>query len=90
MHLLVALNEGDQSKYAFEWLLKNIIPSANDSSSSIDKVTLMTVVEPPVQASYYYAASGAVYTASYIEEVYKKVQQMLCKACILSFIYVGN
>lgn len=33
------------------------------------------MIEPPVQASYYYAASGALYTASVIEEVYQKATE---------------
>lgn len=80
MHALIAVNESLPSHHAFEWCLANLIPRAAASASpspphgpEVTKVTLITIIEPPVQASYYYAASGAVYTASFIDEVYQKV-----------------
>lgn len=84
MHVLIAVNESLSSHYAFEWCLANLIPRASASAPSspsgpeVTKVTLITIIEPPAQASYYYAASGAVYTASFIDEVYQKVSPFAC------------
>ncbi len=53
MHIVLAVNETEPSKFAFDWAIKNILEGSKNH-----KVTIMTVVEPPVQAGYYYAASG--------------------------------
>lgn len=48
----MALNSSEHSKYAFNWAVKNLLRSGDH------RVTILTVVEPPVQAGYYYAASA--------------------------------
>lgn len=53
MHIVVAVNDSEPSRYAFDWLLENVL-----RNSSSHKLSILTVVEPPVQAGYYYAASG--------------------------------
>lgn len=53
MHIVVAINESEPSLYAFDWMIENIL-----KESKSHKVSILTVVEPPVQAGYYYAASG--------------------------------
>ncbi len=55
VHVVLALNASEHSKYAFEWAVKNFLNPA------IHKVTLLTVVEPPIQAGYYYAASAGTH-----------------------------
>lgn len=51
-HVVLALNASDHSRYAFNWSIKNLL------NPSTHRVTILTVVEPPVQAGYYYAASA--------------------------------
>lgn len=53
MHIVVAVNESEPSLYAFDWMIENIL-----KESKSHKISILTVVEPPVQAGYYYAASG--------------------------------
>ena len=55
-HVVLALNASEHSRYAFEWAIKHLLQAA------IHKVTLLTVVEPPIQAGYYYAASAGMAT----------------------------
>jgi nucleotide-binding universal stress UspA family protein len=38
-------------------------------------LTIFTVVEPPIQSGYYYAASGAIYLPSFIDEQYEKATE---------------
>jgi hypothetical protein len=80
MHILIAVNNSEPSKHALQWVLTNFIPSQSGGGSSesgndkqLPMITLLTVVEPPAQASYYYAASGAIYSASFLDDVYQKV-----------------
>lgn len=79
MHILIAVDDSESSKHALQWLLTNFIPpqsSAGGESGNgkqLPMITLLTVVEPPAQASYYYAASGAIYSASFLDEIYQKV-----------------
>lgn len=51
-HVVIAINSSEHSKYAFEWTVKNLLHVPTH------RVTLLTVLEPPVQAEYYYAASA--------------------------------
>lgn len=53
MHVVVAVNESEPSLYAFDWMIENILKDSKNH-----KLSILTVVEPPVQAGYYYAASG--------------------------------
>lgn len=53
MHIVVAVNESEPSLYAFDWMIENML-----KESKSHKISILTVVEPPVQAGYYYAASG--------------------------------
>lgn len=53
MHIVVAVNESEPSLYAFNWMIENML-----KESKSHKISILTVVEPPVQAGYYYAASG--------------------------------
>lgn len=53
MHIVIAINESSPSQYAFDWMIENIL-----KDSKAHKLSILTVVEPPVQAGYYYAASG--------------------------------
>ncbi|PJF18459.1 UspA domain-containing protein [Paramicrosporidium saccamoebae] len=69
VHVVLSLNSSEHSKYAFEWALKNFL------NVDTHKVTLLTVVEPPIQAGYYYAASAAMYSPAFIDEVYKQAQE---------------
>lgn len=84
VHVVLSLNSSEHSRYAFEWALKNLLHSGTH------KVTLLTVVEPPIQAGYYYAASAgfpliswpspltiliAMYSPAFIDEVYKQAQE---------------
>ena len=82
-HVVLALNNSDHSKYAFEWAIKNLLHLPTH------RVTILTVVEPPIQAGYYYAASAgkpcipfdgmlmlvAMYSPAFIDDVYKKAQE---------------
>ncbi len=52
IHVVLAVNNSEHSQYAFNWAIKNFLRT-NDH-----RVTLLTVVEPPIQAGYYYAASA--------------------------------
>ena len=56
MHIVVAVNESEPSLYAFDWMIENILKESKNH-----KLSILTVVEPPVQAGYYYAASGGKY-----------------------------
>jgi nucleotide-binding universal stress UspA family protein len=69
VHVVLSLNSSEHSKYAFEWALKNFL------NVDTHNVTLLTVVEPPIQAGYYYAASAAMYSPAFIDEVYKQAQE---------------
>ena len=53
MHIVVAVNESESSLFAFDWMVENFL-----KESKSHKLSILTVVEPPVQAGYYYAASG--------------------------------
>jgi hypothetical protein len=53
MHIVVAVNESEPSLFAFDWMIENILKDSKNH-----KLSILTVVEPPVQAGYYYAASG--------------------------------
>ena len=53
MHIVVAVNESEPSLYAFDWMIENMLKESKNH-----KLSILTVVEPPVQAGYYYAASG--------------------------------
>lgn len=57
-HVVLALNASEHSRYAFEWATRNLL------HPSLHKVTLLTVVEPPIQAGYYYAASAGTHSMS--------------------------
>lgn len=67
--VVIAVSENESSKYAFQWALDNLIDPAKHS------VTIFTVVEPPLQSGYYYAASASIYLPSYIDEQYEKATQ---------------
>ena len=71
MHVLVAVNESETSQYALSWTLEHLIPKQGSSF----KLTLLTVVEPPGQAAYYYAASGPIYSSSFLEELNAKADE---------------
>lgn len=81
-HVVLALNGSEHSKYAFDWAVKNLLHLPTH------RVTILTVVEPPIQAGYYYAASAgislhqfpltwmvAMYSPAFIDDVYKKAQE---------------
>ena len=53
MHIVVAVNESEPSLYEFDWMIENMLKESKNH-----KLSILTVVEPPVQAGYYYAASG--------------------------------
>ncbi len=53
MHIVIAINDSEPSIYALDWMISNILKDSKNHKDSI-----LTVVEPPVQAGYYYAASG--------------------------------
>lgn len=53
-NVVMALNNSEHSKNAFDWALKNLLKVGTH------KVALLTVVEPPIQAGYYYAASAGI------------------------------
>jgi hypothetical protein len=56
LNIIISVNSSEPSQYAFDWIVKNFLRPEDH------KVTLLTVVEPPIQAGYYYAASaGALY-----------------------------
>lgn len=52
INVVLAVSSSEPSKYAFDWCIKNLFEPTKH------KVTLLTVVEPPIQAGYYYAASA--------------------------------
>lgn len=62
VHVVLALNSSEHSKYAFQWALENFL------QVNVHKVTLLTVVEPPIQAGYYYAASAGTIHALLIKK----------------------
>jgi hypothetical protein len=55
MHIIIAVNDSEPSRYAFEWLMDHMLKEDKGH-----KLSILTVVEPPVQAGYYYAASGGI------------------------------
>lgn len=69
LNVVMALTESPASKHALEWACKHFL------NPTMHKVTLLTVVEPPIQAGYYYAASAAMYSPSFIDEVYRKATE---------------
>lgn len=69
LKVVVAVDSGASSKHAFDWALQNFL----DPSKHI--LTIFTVVEPPIQSGYYYAASGAIYLPSFIDEQYEKATE---------------
>lgn len=66
LHVVLALNNSDNSKKCVQWAMDHFL------NPEIHRVTLFTVVEPPIQAGYYYAASGAIYSTAFIDEAYQK------------------
>lgn len=52
LNIVISVNSSEPSQYAFDWVMKNFLRPEDH------KVTLLTVVEPPIQAGYYYAASA--------------------------------
>lgn len=52
INVVLAVSSSEPSQYAFDWCIKNLFDATKH------KVTLLTVVEPPIQAGYYYAASA--------------------------------
>lgn len=52
LNVVISVSGSEPSKYAFDWVCKNFLRAEDH------KVTLLTVVEPPIQAGYYYAASA--------------------------------
>lgn len=73
LSVVLALNQSDNSKYCLQWAMDHFL------DGKLHKVTLLTVVEPPVQAGYYYAASGAIYSAQFIDEAYAKATEEATK-----------
>ena len=73
LHVVIALNQADNSKFCLQWAMDHFL------NPSTHKVTLFTVVEPPVQAGYYYAASGAIYSTAFIDEAYQKATEEATK-----------
>lgn len=69
MKVVLAIDDGDSSKAAFEWSLNNFIDSSKHT------LTLFTVVEPPIQTGYYYASSSAIYLPSFLDEQYSKATE---------------
>lgn len=65
MHIVVAVNESEPSLYAFDWMIENILKESKNH-----KISILTVVEPPVQAGYYYAASGGTWNIWIIADFY--------------------
>jgi len=54
LNVVISVNTSEPSKYAFDWVIQNFL------RPDVHKVTLLTVVEPPIQAGYYYAASAGM------------------------------
>lgn len=54
LNVVISVNGSEPSQYAFDWIVKNFLRPEDH------KVTLLTVVEPPIQAGYYYAASAGM------------------------------
>ncbi len=73
LHVVIAVNASEPSRFALEWAMRNFLRLPDH------RVTLLTVVEPPVQAGYYYAASAAMYSPSFIDEVYRNAQDAATK-----------
>lgn len=48
MHAILAINESEFSGYARDWFVKNVLKEAH-------RVTVVTVIEPPVNLGYYYS-----------------------------------
>jgi hypothetical protein len=73
LQVVIAVNQSENSKFCLQCTIDHFLnPSAH-------KVTLFTVVEPPVQAGYYYAASGAIYSTAFIDEAYQKATEEATK-----------
>ena len=81
--ILIAVNETESSKFAFQWTLENIVKPDQD------ELTIFTVVEPPIQSGYYYAASGAIYVPSFIDEQYQKATDEAI-SCLRSYEHTLN
>lgn len=60
LNVVLSLNNSEPSKYAFDWAMHNILRPEQHT------VTILTVVEPPIQAGYYYAASAGTDGRAYL------------------------
>lgn len=52
--VVIAVNNSETSKYAFKWALNNFFCPEKH------KVTILTVVEPPMQAGFNYGSSAGI------------------------------
>ena len=52
LHIVIVLNASEPSQYAIKWAMDNFLDPLRH------RVTILTVVEPPIQTGYYYAASA--------------------------------
>lgn len=94
LHVVLALNHSDNSKFSLQWAMDHFL------NPNIHRVTLFTVVEPPIQAGYYYAASGAIYSTAFIDEAYQKATdeatatvrefKKVTSSCVIGRSWIAN
>ncbi|RKP19028.1 adenine nucleotide alpha hydrolases-like protein [Rozella allomycis CSF55] len=64
--VVISISDSEHSDYAFHWAIEHFL------RPNTQKVVLLTILNPPAEAGYYYTAGAAVYTTTYIEEMHKK------------------
>ena len=67
MHIVVAIGDDKNGHHALEWALENVIKPDTH-------LTILTIVEPPVQLGYYFAANAAMYTPDFVDQITKAAE----------------
>lgn len=69
LHIVLAVTNNDSSKHAFGWALDKFV------NPKQHQLTIFTVVEPPLQAGYYYASSEAMYSTAFLDEQFERATE---------------
>ena len=74
--VVISVNNSKHAAYAVNWAIKNIL------NPEKHQVHLLCVVPPPIEPAYFFTAStAALYSATYMEEIYEKASQLLMEEC---------
>lgn len=66
--IVIAVNNSKHAGYAVNWAIQNIL------NSEKHEVHLLCVVPPPIEPAYFFTAStAALYSATYMQDIYEKV-----------------